>query len=176
MKYTVMIALAIVFGEGLVASAQVNAYIEYGASKANTSTGAIFLYGPTGGASTNLVKIKRMRLLLDVRAASLDTGSGGFASSGQRLEDAGLGPMVSSKLYGFAPYAGVVAGFARYSNSAGIATTDSQLDYNAGVDRTLRGSLSWRMFEFGYKQYFSLGNQLSPQYYSTGLVYTFSRH
>lgn len=59
---------------------------------------------------------------IDVRAASLDADSGGFVSSGQRLESAGAGPIVSSSTHGFVPHADFLAGFARYSDVAGNAT------------------------------------------------------
>jgi hypothetical protein len=161
-----------IFGASLAASAQVNVYVSYGASRLNGVSGMTFLYGPTGGMNARLANLKRVRLSIDVRATSLDD-IGGFTGSGQRLEGAGAGPMVSAKIFGFTPYAVMDVGYARYSTGTGNGTTDSQLDYNGGVERKLRGNISWRIFEYGYKQYFMLGGQIRPQSFSTGVVYSF---
>jgi hypothetical protein len=72
-------------------------------------------------------------------------------------------------------YAELLVGFARYDNGAGAASTDAQTEANFGLDVKGRGMLDWRIFEFGYQQYYGLGGEFNPKTFSTGVVVHLSK-
>jgi len=53
MKHKIVVALAILLGKSLTASAQVSAYVNFCTSRVNGSGGMTFLYAPAGWLSAN---------------------------------------------------------------------------------------------------------------------------
>jgi len=147
------------------ASSQVSVYGEFSASKltgglATTTTNV--LYGPTIGLTAQLGAVKNLKLYGDLRT--------GFYGNSVKLDEAAIGPKLGLDFRKFEAYAEILVGFGRYNDGAGNASTDAQTEINCGLD--LRGSkrLDWRIFEYGYEQYYGLGGEFNPKTFSTGVV------
>ena len=161
--------LAAALGIVRAASGQVSVYADLSASKLTSPSSTSVLFGPTVGVSAVFAEPGRFHLAGDLRAS--------FVGGGQRLDGIGIGPKVSVTVKRFAryePYAELLVGFARYNDGPGSpfkTSTDGELQVNAGVDRAVRGNFDWRVFEFGYAQYYGLGGVFNPKTFSTGVVY-----
>jgi hypothetical protein len=92
----------------------------------------------------------------------------------QRLDGVALGPKIGFTLHkNYGIYGEFLVGFARYNDGLGnpaSASTDSQIQLNAGIDRRVTPRLDWRVFEYGYQQYYGLGGEYNPKTFSTGVV------
>ncbi len=147
------------------AFSQAKIYATVSASKLTNLVGTNVLYGPTIGISANVARRGGLDLSLDVRAS--------FAGGSMRLDGVELGPNVGFHIRRYVVYGGALVGFARYNDGLGnpaSASTDSQIDVIAGVDRRVSDRLDWRVFDYDYKQYYGLGGQFNPKTFSTGVV------
>lgn len=134
------------------ASAQISVYADLSASKFTgglSTTTTTVLYGPTIGLTAQVASLKRVRLYGDVRT--------GFYNNGIHFNEAAIGPKIGLAAKKFEAYGEMLVGFARYDNGAGNASTDAQTEANFGLDRQLSRVVDWRVFEFGYQQYYGLG-------------------
>jgi hypothetical protein len=164
MKQVLFAAVALLCAPVWRAQAQVSAYVDFTAAKFTNLAGTNYLYGPTFGVSGRVADSKRIVLSLDARGQVLGTS--------QKYNSIAVGPLVQIRIKGLNPYGEFLVGFARYNDGAGNATTDAEMNFNAGIERAVKGPLSWRIFEYGYKQYYALGGQFNPKSFSTGIVYT----
>jgi hypothetical protein len=165
MKFGWLLVFALGVAVVKPASSQVSVYADFSASKLTggvATTSTTFLYGPTIGLTAELGKRKFMTLSGDLR--------GGFYANGIRLNEIAFGPKVGFDVKQFQAYTEILVGFGRYNNGAGVASTDGQTEVNFGVDLKGKGRLDWRLFEFGYEQYYGLGGEYNPKTFSTGLV------
>jgi hypothetical protein len=165
---SVLLALCLVGARP--AQAQVSAYADFTASKLTNLVGTSVLYGPTIGLTATVVPLSHIKIGVDLR--------GSFLGASQRLDGIALGPSFAFSVKGLKPYAEILVGFARYNDGLGnpsSATTDGQLDFNGGVDKRITDHIDWRIFEFGYEQYYALGGQFNPKNFSTGIVYHFAQ-
>lgn len=165
-RWLALLALGVVMAKPAVS--QVNAYVEFSASKLTgglDTTVTSVLYGPTIGLTAQLVNKPKLKVYGDVRA--------GLYGGKQRLDGIAVGPKVGYPVKKFEAYAEALVGFARYNDGLGnksSATTDGQIQFNFGADRRVTERLDWRVFEFGYEQYYALGGEFNPKTFSTGVV------
>ena len=165
MKFGWLLVFALGVAVVKPASSQVSMYADFSASKLTGGMGTTtttFLYGPTIGLTAELAKKKFLDLSGDVR--------GGFYANGVRLNGVAVGPKLGFDIKQFQAYTEILVGFARYNDGAGNASTDAQTEVNFGLDLRGKGRLDWRLFEFGYEQYYGLGGEYNPKTFSTGLV------
>ncbi|SNT37860.1 hypothetical protein SAMN05421770_11013 [Granulicella rosea] len=167
MKLTFLATLLLSCAPLWRAQAQTSAYVDFTASKFTNLVDTNYLYGPTFGVSGHLVGTKRVALSYDVRGQILGTS--------QKYDSVAVGPRAQIHFKSFVPYGEFLIGFARYNDGAGHSSTDSEIDANAGVERTIKGPVSWRIFEYGYKEYFGLGGQFNPKSFSTGVAYAIGK-
>ncbi len=156
-----------VLGAALVkpAAAQVSAYVDLSASKLTNLVGTNVLYGPTIGLTAQVANKAHLKLYADIR--------GEFLGGSNRLDGLALGPKLGLPIKKFEAYAEILVGFARYNDGLGkpaSATTDAQTEVNFGLDRRVSQRLDWRVFDYGYTQYYALGGQFNPKTFSTGVV------
>jgi hypothetical protein len=169
LRWLLVFALAVLTGGQ--ASAQVSAYVDFSASKltglgTNGSEATNVLYGPTIGLTAHVAGLKRLQFAADLRA--------GFYGSGQKLDEIALGPKASLGVRKFTVYTEFLVGFGRYNDGLGhsaSASTDAQIELNSGIDRRVTKRFDWRVFEYGYEQYYGLGGNYNPKTFSTGLVF-----
>ena len=150
------------------ASGQVNVYVDFSAAKLTNLVGTSVLYGPTVGAAANFAKAGPVQLAFDLRGA--------FLGGSQRLDQISLGPKATLGTRHADVYAEFLVGYARYNDGLGnpaSASTDGEFQIIAGLDHAVTKHVSWRVFEFGYEQYYGLGGQFNPKTFSTGAVYRF---
>lgn len=166
-RWLAVVALGVV-ASAVPAVSQVSAYAEFSASKLtggiSTQTTSV-LYGPTFGITAQLANKPRLKFYGDVRA--------GLYGTSQRLDGVAVGPKIGYPIKKFEAYAEALVGFARYNDGLGnkaSATTDAQIQFNFGADRRVTERLDWRVFEFGYEQYYALGGVYNPKTFSTGVV------
>jgi len=164
MKLALFAAVALLCAPVWRAHAQASAYVDLTAAKFTGSAGSNYLYGPTFGVSGPVAGSERIVLSFDARGQVLGTS--------QKYDSIAVGPRVRVRIKGLDPYGEFLVGFARYNDGAGNATTDAEINFNAGIERAIKGPISWRIFEYGYKQYYALGGQFNPKSFSTGIVYT----
>ena len=164
MKLAIFAAVALLCAPGWRAQAQSSAYVDITAAKFTNPLGTNYLYGPTFGVSSRVVSGKRIVLSFDARGQVLGTS--------QKYDSIAIGPRAQVRFKGLNPYGEFLVGFARYNDGAGNATTDAEINLNSGIEHVIKGPISWRIFEFGYKQYYGLGGQFNPKSFSTGIVYT----
>ena len=170
MKLGRWLVLGLCLFAGRAALAQVDAYADFSASKLTNLDSTRVFYGPTIGVSAHVASPAHMRLSGDIRA-TLYGGS-------NHLYGLAVGPKVSFLTHRLQPYAEFLVGYARYNDGLGrpsSGTTDAQLQVNFGVDRAVTHKFDWRVFEFGYEQYYALGGQFNPKTFSTGVVYHLGR-
>jgi hypothetical protein len=55
------------------------------------------------------------------------------------------------------------------------ASTDSLVEINCGLDHRITSRFDWRVFDFGYEQYYGLGGEFNPKTFSTGVVMHLSK-
>ena len=166
MKLFLVATGAFVFTLSQPAVSQVSAYVEFSASKLTNLVQTNVLYGPTLGITAELTHGRHFRLGGDVR--------GEIYGTKQRLDAAALGPRATVSLRRYEGYGEFLIGFGRYNDGLGnvsSATTDSLIEIDGGIDRTITSRISWRIFEYGYKQFYGLGGQFNPKTFSTGLVF-----
>ena len=170
MRFRREMLLAVAFAAGLpggkTAHGQVSVYADLSASKLTNLTNTYVLVGPTVGVSFALLDALHLHLGGDLR--------GSFLGGAQRLDSFVVGPKASFHYRGFDPYAEFLVGFGRYNNGQGTrtsGTSDGLLEINAGFDRKVTEHFDFRIFEFGYAQYYALGGQFNPKTFSTGVVY-----
>jgi hypothetical protein len=162
------LAPALVVGLALVrpASSQVSVYADLSASKLSNGSSTSVLFGPTLGVTALFVNGGRLTVGADLR--------GSFVGGGQRLDQISIGPRFSFKTKRVEPYAEFLVGFGRYNGGTGssyTASTDGQIQVNFGVDHRVKKNFDWRVFEFGYEQYYGNGGAFNPKTFSTGVVY-----
>ena len=161
-----LVALFAVVFASKTAHSQVSFYADFSASKLTNSTGTNYLYGPTIGGSIELLPWGPIKVGGDIRGSFVGSG-------GKRLDGIVVGPRLSLhvKPLHLKPYGEFMVGFARYNDGAGTASTDSQIQVNTGVDRQVAKLIDWRVFEYGYSQYYGQGGQFNPKTFSTGIVF-----
>jgi hypothetical protein len=156
----------LVFALGAVvakpAAAQVSVYADFSVSKLTNLASTNFVFGPTIGLTAHVAGGKRLNLSGDLRT--------GFYQHSRGLDQVAIGPKVGLGLKKFEAYTEVLVGFARYNDPNNAASTDAQLEVNSGLDWKRKGPIDWRVFEFGYEQYYGIGGQFNPKTFSTGLV------
>ena len=168
MKLRWLMVLALGIAMVRPASAQISVYVDLSASKltggiATTTTNV--LVGPTIGVTALLGQKAHLKLSGDLR--------GGFYGGSMRLDQLAIGPKVALPVRKFEAYTEFLVGFARYNNGQNLqasSSTDSQIEINFGLDRPITKRLDWRVFEFGYEQYYGLGGEFNPKTFSTGVV------
>ncbi len=161
--------LALCLAGASPAQAQVSAYADFTAAKLTNLVSTSVLYGPTIGLTATLAPLPKVKIGVDLR--------GTFLGGKKRLDGLAIGPVFAFSMKGVKPYAELLVGYARYNDGLGnpsSATTDGQLDLVAGIDKHINSHIDWRVFEFGYEQYYALGGQFNPKNFSTGLVYHFA--
>jgi hypothetical protein len=166
MKLLILAGSAFAFTLAQPAVSQVSAYADFSASKLTNLVQTSVLYGPTLGITAELTHGRRFRLGGDVR--------GEIYGTSQRLDAAAVGPRAIVSLGKYEGYGEFLVGFGRYNDGLGnaaSATTDSIIEINGGVDRNISSRISWRVFEFGYKQFYGLGGQFNPKTFSSGVVF-----
>jgi len=152
-----------------MAHSQVSFYGDFSASKLTYQSNTSVLYGPSIGAFVNVADLKIVKLSADLRATF--TGS-----SGVRLDGIVVGPRFERdiKFLKLKPYAEFMVGFARYNNGlnqVASSSTDAQLQFIGGVDRSVARHFDWRIFDYSYMQYYGLSQLYNPQTFSTGVVF-----
>lgn len=155
-----------------VAGAQASVYVDFSASKLTNLVDTTVLYGPTVGLSGQVAKLHNVNLSADFRGSFL-------GGSGKRLDGLVIGPRASFVTHRFEPYAEFMVGFARFNDGLGAknsSSTDSELEFNGGVDRRVTKRFDWRVFEFSYGQYYGLGGEYNPKTFSTGIVFHGAKH
>jgi hypothetical protein len=167
-----MLVPVVVMGLTMVgpASAQVSVYGDLSANKLTSPSATSVLFGPTLGVTALFVDGGRLTVGADLR--------GSFVGGGQRLDQISIGPRFSLKTKRFEPYAEFLVGFGRYNGGSGspyTASTDGEIQVNAGIDHKVRGNFDWRVFEIGYEQYYGNGGVFNPKTFSTGVVYHIGR-
>jgi len=168
MKFRWLLGFALAVGVAGPAFSQVSVYADFSASKltgglVNPTTNV--LYGPTFGLTAQLGSTAHLKFYGDLRV--------GDYGGGTRLDEIGIGPKVGLAVRKYEVYGEFLVGFGRYNNgqNAGASSsTDSQIEINFGLDRRLKGRLDWRVFEYGYEQYYGLGGAYNPKTFSTGVV------
>ena len=164
MKRVLLIAVALLCAQVWKAQAQTSFYVDLTATKFTNLVATNYLYGTTFGVSGYLVGSKRIVLGYDARGQVLGTS--------QKYDSVAVGPRASVRVKGLKTYGEFLVGFARYNDGAGNSTTDAEIDFNAGIEKTIKGPISWRVFEYGYKQFYAYGGEYNPKSFSTGVVYT----
>lgn len=161
-----LVALFVVGFVPKTAHSQVSFYADFSASKLTNSAGTNYLYGPTVGGSIDFVPLGPVKVGADIRGSFVGGG-------GKRLDGVVVGPRVSLhvKPLNLKPYGEFMFGFARYNDGAGNASTDSQIQVNMGVDHQVAKLIDWRVFEYGYSQYYGQNGQYNPKTFSTGVVF-----
>ena len=168
MRFRGLVVLALAVAMGKAASAQVSAYVDFSASKLTgglSTTTTNVLYGPTIGISAQVAQKAHLKLSADIRAA--------FYGDSMKLDQVAIGPKVGLPLKKYEVYTEFLVGFARYNDGLGHSTsaaTDAQIEINSGIDRRITQRLDWRVFEFGYEQYYGQGGEFNPKTFSTGVV------
>jgi hypothetical protein len=123
------------------------------------------LVGPTIGVTAELGQKAHLKFSGDLRA--------GFYGGSMRLDGLAIGPKVALPIRKYVAYTEFLVGFARYNNGQNLpasSSTDSQIEINSGLDRPITKRFDWRIFEFGYEQYYGLGGEFNPKTFSTGIV------
>jgi hypothetical protein len=167
MKFRWLLVFALGVAVAKPASSQVSVYTVFSASKltgglVNPTT--TVLYGPTIGLTADLARKKNLILSGDLR-----TGYYSY-SNGAHLTQAAIGPKLGLDVKNFQAYAEILVGFGRYNGETIAASTDAQTEVNCGLDLRGKGILDWRVFDFGYEQYYGLGGIYNPKTFSTGIV------
>ncbi len=168
MKFLWLVVLALGAAVARPASAQISAYVELSASKLTgglTTTTTNVLVGPTIGVSAQLVEKGHLKFSGDLRA--------GFYGGSMRLDELAIGPKVALSIRKYEAYGEFLVGFGRYNNGQNLpasSSTDSQIEINIGLDRPITKRFDWRVFEFGYEQYYGQGGEFNPKTFSTGIV------
>jgi hypothetical protein len=168
MKFRWLVVFALGAAVAIPASAQISAYVDLSASKltgglATTTTNV--LVGPTIGLTAQLGQKAHLKLSGDLR--------GGFYGGSRRLDELAIGPKVALPIRKYEAYGEFLVGFGRYNNGQNLqasSSTDAQIEINFGLDRAITKRFDWRVFEFGYEQYYGLGGEFNPKTFSTGLV------
>ena len=96
--------------------------------------------------------------------------------NGESLNGLTVGPRISVPIkYRLTPYGEFMVGFVRYySSTIPVRTTDSTIQINAGVVRSL--SSRWdASLDYSYAQYYALGGQYNPKTFSVGAIYHFKK-
>jgi hypothetical protein len=165
-----------VLGIGMIAAqpafAQVSAYVDFSAAKFSSDfgpqePGTHFLYGPRVGLSAAVAKLHGITLAGDVHGDFL-------GGSGLRYDGVAVGPKLSFRVKKFEPYADIAVGFARFNdgkNTKSSSTTDAELQFSGGIDHAIAKRFDWRIFEFGYTQYYANGGIYNPKSFNTGIVF-----
>lgn len=168
MRIGLWVVLGVALAGPLAAGAQVSVYAEFGASKLTDLTDTRYFYGPTVGASVQLLAGHHLTFGGDVR--------GSFLGGGNRLDQISVGPRITLPTKRVEPYAELLVGFARYNDGLGTAvssSTDAEIQVVAGLDHRVTKHFDWRVFEFAYEQYYGLFGAYNPKTFSTGVVYHF---
>jgi hypothetical protein len=167
--FCLLATLLLSAASGAVASAQVSFYGDFSASKLTDVNVTNFLYGPTIGAFLRITALGPVKLDVDLRGSFLSSG-------GKRLDGVTVGPRfaANARVFRLKPYAEFMVGFARYNNGLNAvagSTSDAEIQINGGVDRSVSRLFDWRVFEYGYSQYYGLGGIYNPKTFSTGIVF-----
>lgn len=150
------------------ARGQAAVYGQFSVSDLTNQVQTDLLYGATTGVLLRGPLLKhRVILSADVQ--------GRFAfKSGESLNGLTVGPRIGVPIkYRLTPYAEFMVGFARYySASIPVRTTDSTIQFNAGVARQL--SSHWdASLDYSYAQYDGLNGEYHPKTFSAGAIYYF---
>lgn len=151
------------------AHSQVSFYGDFSASKLTYLSNTNVLYGPTIGSFVDVATFGPVKFSADIRATFV-------GANGVRLDGVVVGPRFATaiKFQKLNPYAEFQVGFARYNNgmnAVASSSTDSEIQINTGVDRPIAKKFDWRIFEYGYSQYYGLNGQYHPKTFSTGIVF-----
>jgi hypothetical protein len=172
MKWFVLGLILCASTDGAVtASAQAAVYGEFSASQLTGGPAGDFLYGGTAGIVFDAAGLGRhLRLLGDVQGRFVQ-------KDGEQLNGLTLGPRFVfpfARLSGFTPYAEFLVGFARYNDATHNGPTDTTFQTNAGL--TKRVSRRWdAVAEYSWAHYGAFQNEYSPQTFSAGAMFYFSR-
>jgi hypothetical protein len=148
-------------------------YVDYSATRLTDLSGNVHsLYGPTGGATFNLLSLPKLTIGMDFR--------GGFQEesgvTGSSFTSFQIGPKLSTSIKRVKPFGEFLIGFARYNdglNNPTSKSTDSDLALDGGVDIRITRHFDWRLIDYTWSKYLGLGEELDPRTYSTGLVVHF---
>jgi opacity protein-like surface antigen len=166
--FTIICASA---GSAVKSSAQTAVYGEFSASQYTNSPAGDYLYGGTAGVVIQAASFGRhVRLLGDVQGRFVQ-------KSGEEVNGLTVGPRFAfpiARLAGFTPYAEFLTGFARYDDPTHNGPTDSTFQTNAGVTKRL--SKHWdAVGEYSWAHYGAFQDTYSPQTFSAGAMFHFSR-
>jgi hypothetical protein len=165
MKFGWLLVFALGAAVAIPASAQVSVYGDFSASKLTgglTTQTTTVLYGPTIGLTARIAGNKHLNLSGDLRS--------GFYHHSAGLDELAVGPKLGLGIKKFEVYSEVLVGFGRYHDNNNAASTDAQMEVNIGLDWKRSGPIDWRVFEYGYQQFYGLGGEFNPKTFSTGLV------
>jgi len=172
MKWVVLVGmLCTSAGFAVKATAQAAVYGEFSAAQLTGSPAGDYLYGGTTGIVIGAASFgQHIRLLADVQGRFVD-------KSGEEMNGLTLGPRLafpSSHLHGITPYAEFLVGFARYNDPTHNGPTDSTFQTNAGLTKRL--TKRWDVVaDYSWAHYGAFQNTYSPQTYSAGAMFYFSR-
>jgi hypothetical protein len=173
MKFRWLIVFALGVAVAKPASSQVSAYADWSVTKLTGGLGTTstnYLTGPTIGLTAHLAGSKHLILSGDIR--------GGFYGKTVKLDQVAIGPKLALAFKKYQAYGELMVGFARYNDGLGHAasgSTDAQAEINFGLDRNFAGRWGWRIFDYGYEQYYGLGGEFNPKTFSTGLIFHLSK-
>jgi len=175
-----VVALAVlVLGSVTHSQAQASVYGEATANYLNNGPHTDFLSGGVAGVLVNLALVwhDRLTIAADVQGNFVLSGTEPMGYADRETYNAiTVGPRLSLTPHFFklAPYVQLNAGFARYHDPITHSVTDNVFGAQAGVSRRLTsrfdGVLDYSYSRFGYN-----ANYYSPQTFSVGAVYHFSK-
>jgi hypothetical protein len=125
-------------------------------------------YGPVVGIYHNALHVPFFRLGVDARASFIGSGSTKVYSG-----LAGLRAEVHPPILPLKPYAEALVGGGKVEFGQGVARTDKtafEYEVLGGADLTILPRIDWRVAEFSYSGFSSLGQSFNPRTISTGIV------
>jgi len=153
------------------ANAQASVYGQFSVSDLTNLTSTDLLYGATTGFVVDGPTWHHMVISADIQGRFV-------RKSGESLNGVAAGPRFSYPLkkHGLIPYGEFLVGFARYNSNyvqnQMLATTDSQIQVNAGVAKRL--TPRWDVsVDYSYSQYYAFGGEYNPKTFGVGAIYHF---
>lgn len=151
----------------LSAWAQTAVYADFSASNFDVPNVG-WQYGPTFGIYYDHWHVPFISLGVDGRASFIGSGS-------TKVYSGLIGPRVQVRphVIPLQPYAEALIGGGNVQFGQGVARTDKNaFEYQvvAGADLTVFPRIDWRVAEFSYSGFSSLGQPFNPKTFSTGIV------
>jgi opacity protein-like surface antigen len=170
-------------GSGKLTQAQTSVYAEASASYLDNGPYTDFLEGGTAGVLVDLARGWRNRITFsaDLQGTFLFNNtepgpSSMFYTAGEMYDAVTIGPRLSMSPHFFklAPYVQMNLGFARYHDPVTRSTTDNVYGGQTGVTRRLTSRFD-AVLDYSYTRFGYNTNYYSPQTFSLGAVYHFTK-